>query len=153
MQSIPKPALWLGLAGLIPFLAGAFISLSASPPVPDGSYPLIIPKDGLALLASYGVVILCFMSGVLWGFAVNASKETQVIYLTLSVIPALYCFFFVQWGGRPDEQLINLIIGFIGILGLDYLFFRRGLAPEWWMKLRLLLTVIVVSCLAIGTFA
>ncbi|MEO0918937.1 MAG: DUF3429 domain-containing protein, partial [Pseudomonadota bacterium] len=39
--------------------------------------------------------------------------------------------------------------GFIALLGLDFTFQKQGLAPEWWMRLRLLLTGIVVLCLAV----
>ena len=40
-----------------------------------------------------------------------------------------------------------LAAGFVGLLGLDWSFWRQGLAPEWWMRLRILLTAIVVLCL------
>ncbi len=152
MQSIPKAALWLGLAGLIPFLAGVFISLGGEIEIPEGSYPLIVPNDGLNILASYGVVILSFMSGVLWGFAARPDQKVQPLYLALSVIPALYCFFFA-WAGPIDERLLNLLIGFVGLLCLDYLFSVRGLAPGWWLSLRISLTVVVCGCLAIGSFS
>ena len=36
------------------------------------------------------------------------------------------------------------------VRGLSTAFWRWGLAPEWWMKLRVLLTVLVVACLAVG---
>ncbi|MEC7670198.1 MAG: DUF3429 domain-containing protein, partial [Pseudomonadota bacterium] len=37
--------------------------------------------------------------------------------------------------------------GFIALLGLDFTFWRWGLAPAWWMQLRVLLTTLVVACL------
>ena len=37
--------------------------------------------------------------------------------------------------------------GFLGILGLDWMFQRQGLAPEWWMSLRLVLTAVVLLSL------
>jgi hypothetical protein len=40
-----------------------------------------------------------------------------------------------------------LMTGFVGLLGLDWMFWRQGLAPLWWMHLRVLLTVVVVVCL------
>lgn len=152
MKSIPKSALWLGLAGLIPFLVGAVVSLGGEIQAPEGRYPAFIPRDGLTLMASYGVVILSFMSGVLWGFAAKSRTNQLALYLALSVVPALYCFFYVAWGAPLDERLVNLIIGFVGLLVLDYIYARNGLAPDWWMTLRVLLTTIVVACLAIGAF-
>ena len=52
-------------------------------------------------------------------------------------------------GGGPVSAGISLIAGFIGLLGLDYMFWKQGLAPDWWMNLRLMLSVVVVASLAI----
>lgn len=97
----------------------------------------------------YGTVILSFMSGVLWGFSTKASGAQAAAGYTLSVIPALWAFFMTTSGGLASMS-INLITGFVGLLILDFAFFRWGLTPEWWMSLRLLLTTVVVLCLAVG---
>ena len=96
----------------------------------------------------YGTVILAFMSGVLWGFATRAEGRVAATGYGLSVLPALWAFFMV--GGGPVAAAVNLIAGFIGLLGLDYMFWKQGLAPAWWMHLRVLLTTVVVACLAAG---
>jgi hypothetical protein len=146
MTPIPRAALWLGLAGLLPFVWGAATVLH------DGlaewsSATLGNQFRGPYVQIAYGIVILSFMSGVLWGFATRATGQTAAIGYALSVIPALWVFFTVGGGPVPASQ--NLIVGFLGILAIDWLFWRQGLAPEWWMRLRLLLTVIVVTCLSV----
>jgi hypothetical protein len=93
---------------------------------------------------TYGTVILSFMSGVLWGFAARGSAALPY---ALSVIPALWCFFTVT--DASDGSVIFLITGYIGLLLLDATFAAQGLAPAWWMRLRLPLTAVVVACLAI----
>ena len=45
---------------------------------------------------------------------------------------------------------MNLIFGFLGLLALDWQFWRWGLAPRWWMHLRLPVTAAVVACLLVG---
>jgi len=45
---------------------------------------------------------------------------------------------------------MNLIAGFLGLLLLDWHFWRLKLAPAWWMHLRVLLTAVVVICLLSG---
>jgi hypothetical protein len=90
------------------------------------------------------------MSGVLWGFATKASGPAAAMGYTLSVIPALWAFFMT--GGGPVSAGTNLIFGFLGLLILDFAFSRWGLTPDWWMRLRLLLTAIVVACLCVGVF-
>lgn len=153
MWGIPRWPLALGLAGLLPFLAAALISQLPAPLMMGDSYPIVSNEDGRDLLASYGVVILSFMSGVLWGFAARGSHP---MWYGLSVLPALYCFFYVNagvfTGGLLTDALINLMIGFAALLALDGIYTWKKLAPVWWMKLRLLLTAVVLPCLAIGAF-
>jgi hypothetical protein len=83
---------------------------------------------------------------VLWGFATKAEGQVAATAYALSVLPALWAFFFV--GGGPVSAAIYLIFGFVGLLGLDWLFWRQGLAPAWWMRLRVGLTAVVVFCLS-----
>ncbi len=155
MTRPPLAPLLLTLGGLIPFVMGAVIAagwLNADMGDPDtGGYPLIGARDGALILTRYGVIILCFMSGVLWGFATKASGAQATACYVLSVIPALWAF--LNPGTRADEALINLMIGFAGVLILDFAFARWGLAPKWWMTLRVPVTGVVISCLAIGAFA
>ncbi len=144
---IPRSALILGLAGLIPFVWGAITVLSD--PVAEWGAGMLGPRFlGPYVLLSYGTIILAFMSGVLWGFATRAEGSVATSGYALSVIPALWAFFFV--GGGPVSAAIYLIAGFVGLLALDWLFWQQGLAPPWWMQLRVGLTVIVVACLAVG---
>ena len=144
---IPRSALFLGLAGLIPFLFGAGLALSPEPNPPEGTFAFVYPQDAYAILAGYGIVILCFMSGVLWGFATKAGDRQSLCY-TLSVIPALWAFF--ATGAGATQTALVLIAGFIGLLGLDWLFSKWDLTPDWWMSLRILLTAVVVISLAFG---
>lgn len=146
MTTIPRSALILGLAGLIPFLWGAANVLFPVTVGWGGRFlsPLFM---GTYVILTYGVVILSFMSGVLWGFATKAEGGQAAVGYGLSVIPALWAFFMVN--GAPGDAAVNLFAGFAGLLMLDYAFSRQGLAPVWWMKLRLLLTGVVLACLAV----
>lgn len=146
MTRIPPSALLLGLAGLIPFLWGA----SSSATLLVEFMPITLPPAfaGPAILISYGTIILSFMAGVIWGFAAKADGPWLPFGLGLSVIPALWIFFF---SGQPQGTMIlALIAGFIGLLAIDHACVRKGLAPSWWLPLRVLLTAVVVFCLVIG---
>ncbi|MEZ5755723.1 MAG: DUF3429 domain-containing protein [Paracoccaceae bacterium] len=146
MKGIPVAALILGLAGLIPFLWGA--ANVAWPPSMGWAGPWLPPMyRGTYVSLTYGVVILSFMSGVLWGFAAKASGARAALGYALSVVPALWAFFMVN--GDPGNAAVNLAAGFAGLLMLDYFFSLQGLAPRWWMRLRVLLTVVVLACLAV----
>lgn len=150
MTVVPRTPLLLGVAGLLPFVWGAagavwpgFAAMGAGVVGPA--------LVGAPVLARYGVVILAFMSGVIWGFAAHADDRRAPMAYVLSVIPALWAFFLVP--GPGPSSLIVLIAGFVGLLGIDWLFWRHGLAPAWWMQLRMLLTAVVVACLLAGLSA
>ena len=146
MRQIPIAALALGLAGLIPFLWGAAnVAYPASGGWVGGWLPPMYRGTYVSL--TYGVVILSFMSGVLWGFATKAKGAKAAVGYALSVVPALWAFFMVN--GDPGNAAVNLAAGFAGLLMLDYFFALQGLAPGWWMRLRVLLTAVVLACLAV----
>jgi len=147
MSAIPRTPLLLGLAGLLPFLWGTFTAVWPGLGAPVALH-LGMDFVGLPVLAGYGKVILAFMSGVIWGFAARADDHRAPLAYVLSVIPALWAFFLVV--GTSAASLIFLIAGFVGLLGIDTLFWRHGLTPRWWMRLRLLLTTVVVGCLGVG---
>jgi Protein of unknown function (DUF3429) len=148
MTGIPRSALWLGLAGLIPFVWG--VACAYDQTLAGISFLILGPAPrlmGVGLVLSYGVVILSFMSGVLWGFATRATERAG-LYYALSVLPALWGVFMV--GGPDASRFAYLGAGFVGLLGLDWLFAAQGLAPGWWMRLRVLLTAGVLACLALA---
>ncbi|MBA3911977.1 MAG: DUF3429 domain-containing protein [Rhodobacter sp.] len=143
---IPRPALILGLAGLIPFLWSAVTFLSPGLATSAGQWlsPMFI-GDYVGL--TYGAMILAFMSGVLWGFATKAEGREAAIAYTLSVIPALWTFVMVS--DASDTSRIFLAAGFVGLLLLDAMFQAWGLAPRWWLRLRVMLTVVVLASLSL----
>lgn len=144
MKQVPRSALLLGLAGLIPFIWGGITSLY--PALGQwGQMHLGGRFIGPYIQLFYGAVILSFMSGVLWGFATKATGKLATIGYALSVIPALWAFFMT--GGGPTAAAMNLIFGFLALLLLDWYFWRLKLAPPWWMQLRIPLTGIVILSL------
>lgn len=149
MSRIPRSALVLGLAGLIPFLWGAATYLNGD--LQSWGQRVLGPRFvGPYVQLFYGSVILSFMSGVLWGFATKASGRQAAVGYALSVLPALWAFFMT--GGGPVSAGSHLITGFAGLLLLDAAFWHWKLAPPWWMSLRLLLSIIVILCLAVGVY-
>ena len=146
LAQIPRSALLLGLAGVLPFVWG--VLTLTMPALAEWTIRAVGPRFvGPFVALNYGQVILAFMSGVLWGFATKAQGAQATTGYALSVIPALWAFFMTS--GGPTTAALNLIFGYLGLLALDFAFWRWGLAPPWWMALRVLLTALVVGCLAI----
>jgi hypothetical protein len=139
-RDVPPAAFLLGLLGAVPFVGLAALALGGGA---IGIWP------GLALLA-YGAVILSFMGGVHWGWAM-AAGEPSLERLGLSVVPSL-----VGWGGfllGGSAGLSVVALGFIGLLWFDLRAVAAGRAAAWYPQLRWPLTVIVVASLALAALA
>ena len=144
---IPTGALILGLSGLLPFAWGAVTLLS------EEAFNFGIENFGARFVGpliqlSYGVIILCFMSGVLWGFATKMVEKNGSLGYILSVLPALWAF--LSMGRGPISDTISLIVGFLAVLLIDRHFYLLKLTPLWWMNLRIPLTFLVISLLGLG---
>jgi hypothetical protein len=144
---IPTGALILGLSGVLPFAWGAVTLLS------EEAFNFGIENFGARFVGpliqlSYGVIILCFMSGVLWGFATKMDEKNGSLGYILSVLPALWAF--LSMGRGPISDTISLIVGFLAVLLIDRHFYLLRLTPLWWMNLRTPLTFLVISLLGLG---
>lgn len=143
-RNIPKSALFLGLAGLLPFIWG--VATMVVEPAANVTMQTLGPRFvGPFVGLNYGQLILAFMSGVLWGFATKAEGSRAATGYALSVLPVLWTFLIV--GDGVVSSAMNLMFGYIGLLGLDYAFWSWNLTPTWWMSLRLILTGGVLLCL------
>lgn len=149
MNAIPRTALLLGMAGVLPFCWGVLTMRIVE--LSNFTLAYLGPRFiGPSIQLFYGAVILSFMSGVLWGFSTNLKGKSAILGYSLSVLPALWAFF--SAGSSPEQTARGLIIGFTGLLLIDWYFWSRGFAPAWWMKLRILLTFLVVPLLAFGVY-
>ncbi len=147
MKKIPKSALILGLAGLLPFFWGAATSLEfvlENLKLNGFSEEYIGSRINLI----YGTVILAFMSGVLWGFAANIRDKRRPVGLILSVLPALWAFF--TFNGTLINPFMSLILGFLGVFAIDVRFYYWQLTPDWWLSFRSILTLCVIIFLSVN---
>lgn len=129
MPEVPAPASWLGLAGVLPFLAGA-VAL------------YVAPDSGLlrSLMLGYGVAILSFMGGCLWGFAAaGMGGGASLRDYALSVLPCLYAWIVVELPGAMP--FFALALGFVALLIADLRLAAEGRVPQWWPALRRPLTL------------
>ncbi len=164
-QSIPFPALVLGIGGLIPFavpaillafpqwsssLIGAFLPLSSTPDNPVNAQTLsLLDQRAVFSLGAYAAVILSFLGGVRWGNLLNdKARLKQWRPLTLSVVPSL-----IAWPALllpPFWMLSLLAIGLVLQYALDVEALRRKELPAWFGKLRLILTTGAILSLLVG---
>ncbi len=139
----PQLAWLLGLAGLIPFISGA-LGIWVTPP---GWRPLV-----LEALLDYAALILAFMGAIHWGLAMRGeSGELRAqLQLGLSVIPPLLGWLAIAFGLPALLTIPLLLLSFLVLYLADLRAMSLGLAPAWYGRLRLPLTLIVSLSLLVA---
>jgi len=139
---MPLSARLLGFSGLLPFVVCTLaLSLGILPFVP-----------WLSISLCYGAVILSFLGGVHWAFAMILPELTiqqQRNRFIWSVIPSLlgWCSFALP---APYAGII-LIIGFTGQFLQDLVIKKLAFLPAWYLSLRLQLSSVAILSLLINS--
>jgi hypothetical protein len=122
----------LGFAGLLPQFATLWFAWRGG----DGF--------GQLLAFVYAAVILSFLGGMWWAFAMRRGPG-QGVLVAISVVPSLVAFFLTvalamnMISGRT--ALISLGVAVIASLPVDQRLFRTGEVPRGWIALRVPLSV------------
>jgi hypothetical protein len=131
---VRNAAAGLTMAGVLPFAAAALLTLLFG-----GSYEGWIAEEIATL---YGAVILSFLGGIRWGAALDRGPSSALVF---SVIPSLAGFGSLFVDART--ALIILIAGFALQMIWDAVSALQ--LPEWFIRMRLGVTVFVTVCLLI----
>jgi hypothetical protein len=134
-EAVPAPAWVLGLSGLIPFVTGALAVAFA---------PEIKPEAAAALL-TYGAVILSFLGGIRWGFAVFEGDRAGWNAYGASVIPSLVAWVAAAGGGPVG--LVILAIALALWYGVERASPPSIALPGWYLRFRGILTAIAALSL------
>lgn len=136
LRHSPAPALGLGLAGLIPFVAAPAYMYNAG---------VFLPSIATAQL-TYGATILSFLGGVRWGLLASGGPHLPPTWsqYSWSVTPSL-----IAWAALliPNQAAATTLCaaGLTTALVLDL---KQQGYPDWFRGLRLILTLgAVVSLL------
>jgi hypothetical protein len=128
---MPRTSWLLGLAGLIPFMAGllAFIYLQ--------DYPKSLGQHAFLL---YSLAILSFLAGTTWGWAQAARPTDGAIQLLVSNGLVIFAVL-AMLTANPFWALVLLAFGYLVFLGYE----RRVLEQTAdYRRMRALLTIFVV---------
>ena len=138
---IPRLALILGLAGIIPFV----VLLIAMALGSDRAFDLPYGATREALKI-YGAVIVSFLGGIRWGIGMHPGNMTEAAsFFGMAVLPPL-----LAWAAilMPHPYDLIVLIGTMAVTGgADIALTRQGKAPAWYGKLRAILTGAVLLCL------
>ena len=119
--------------GASPFFLAIFISLSNQ---------TFLGVDGSKCFLTYGLIILSFMAGTLWGQVVNASTRVKRIALATNVITLAAWFAFLLAG--TSSVLLIIALGFIALYLLEFFAISHTQRPDYYLDLRLRVTALVV---------
>lgn len=129
---ISAAARMLGFAGLLPQLLALLLTATH-----------VDAALGAIVATGYAMLIVSFLGGIWWGFAMRASVG-QPRLAAVAVVPTIVGFALVVAriaGLRADWALVALAGVLILTLLVDRMFVDEGLAPNGWMGLRVPLSV------------
>ncbi len=129
-QNIEK---YLAFAGTLPFIAVAA----------DQSFGLSSSTAMAEALRVYALIILSFMAGACWGLTLGKNLS---LLIYSNMIALLGWIAFIQ---MDQSFYLAMILLFLLLLPADYFCLKRGVIHKSYMILRLIITGIVVVCLAI----
>ena len=131
MTRFQKMAWGLGLMGLIPFLTTAIMA----PFVAD------ITRNTLeAMQFAYAGIIIIFMGGVQWGYAIKQGDSARSIQIIISIMPALMIFGLLSFLPLLKPFIITII--FVVTLIMQAIFDNKIMIERWFIYLRWFLTSI-----------
>ena len=139
----PHTAAWLGYGGLLPF---CLLSLGV---LLDDAHQTLWRDSQL----SYGAIILSFVGALHWAFAMTLPEldtRQRNERLIWSVVPAL-----LGWMALllpPLTAAALLIAGFVVHYLQDRRLDRSSNLPNWYLPMRLRLTLVACVCLAASAF-
>lgn len=137
LSKAPKPALYLGFSGLIPFLAAPLFMAATQSFYPEVAYAQMV----------YGASIVSFLGGARWGFAIPEGSPAQPDWMNLgnSVVPSLLAWVALLCRDNFAEGALVVIMG-LG-LSLHYDLILLPGYPAWFKAMRTVLTLVATFSL------
>uniref|UniRef100_A0A8C5WFZ4 Transmembrane protein 69 n=1 Tax=Leptobrachium leishanense TaxID=445787 RepID=A0A8C5WFZ4_9ANUR len=137
LKDTPKPALYLGLGGLIPFVAA---------PLAMSAFGCYYPELAYAQVA-YGASILSFLGGARWGFTLPEGSPAKPDWINLanSAVPAILAWIALLFKDTVTEAVLIVVIGLGISLHSDLSLLPTY--PSWFKALRAVLTLVAVASL------
>lgn len=130
----------LASAGTLPFLAGA-------------ADLLFLGGAWTASVQVYAAVIASFLCGVHWGAALLSARRVRPAALLLAS-NALALLAWLAAMLPASTGFVSFALLFAGLAGIDHLLARASVWPDWFWRLRMTITAVVVAaCLLIGLLA
>jgi hypothetical protein len=119
--------------GALPFFLAIYIGLC---------HQSFLDVVGIQWFLTYGLLILSFMAGTLWGQVVNGSIKVKRIALMSNAITLSAWFALLL--ADPTVVLIIMALGFVALYLLEVVVMSPIKRPDYYRVLRLRVTALVV---------
>lgn len=142
---MPRTAMLLAVLGLVPFVAGAWMVHFG-----EGGW-LGIARFSMPI---YAAIILSFLGGAQWGFALadGARPEGRIIRLLVAMVPSVAGWLLMTLPFTAPQNKYLMLAGLLALWALiDQVYAKRGWAPAWYPRLRWPITVIAVASMVVGS--
>ncbi|KAG8796766.1 hypothetical protein FRC12_000016 [Ceratobasidium sp. 428] len=160
-ETVPDPALKMGLAGGIPYIGTSLATLYYSRQLAQaasGAAPGLDVNSTMEILhqlqhvqVTYGAVLLGFLGAIHWGMEfAKYGGEQGYQRLALGVAPVLYAWPTLYLS--PEVALAAQWAGFTAFWYGDSKATSWGWTPKWYSQYRFYLSILVGTCI-IGTLA
>ncbi|KAG9127595.1 hypothetical protein FRC07_011913 [Ceratobasidium sp. 392] len=160
-ETVPNPALRMGLAGGIPYVGTSLATLYYSRELARAASGAAPGLDANAIVdtlhqlqhvqVTYGAVLLGFLGAIHWGMEfAKYGGEQGYKRLALGVAPALYAWPTLYLA--PEVALAAQWAGFTAFWYGDSKATSWGWTPKWYSQYRFYLSILVGTCI-IGTLA
>ena len=131
----------LALAGTIPFIAAALLPLLG-----HDALPYLGPLD--KMVASYGLAIVCFLSGAHWGtYLSGRSADSLNLFVISNVI--FLAVWFAYLGASIKSAIGIQIFAFLTLLFIDMRLRSNDVISATYLRVRTVATLIAVVSLLI----
>ncbi|GGC67796.1 DUF3429 domain-containing protein [Marinobacter halophilus] len=137
MIVVARLAILVGIAGLIPFIAGT-----------AGLF--VMPARSVTILSwfyLYSAGILAFMGGIYWTIALQLENRSYPQSPLVSMLLSQLFFLAAGLGLllHTPHKILLYTIAFLALYIVDARWMRHYW-PAWYLKLRLVLTLVVLTC-------
>ena len=119
--------------GATPFFLALYVQLSGQS---------FLGVTGTQWFLSYGLVILSFMAGTLWGQVVNHSLQAKPIAVLSNIITLAAWFAFLLAGAA--QAVVVIALGFSALYAVERSVLAAITRPDYYLALRLRVTALVL---------
>lgn len=132
---MPQPSLiqTLTYLGAVPFYLALYLVTTDQ---------VLLGISGSHWFKTYGLVILSFMAGTIWGQVVSASVRVRRLALASNALTLLAWFAYLLVS--TQAMLIIMATGFVALYILEALIMTHVVRPDYYLALRLRVTALVV---------